>query len=467
MLTLSSSTIGLGATLTGTITLGQASANAVTVNLTSSSPAYVTVTPSTLIVPAGQTTATFSLTGVAVGVSTLGASAIGYGPASAQVSATIPTIPASLFGLTVLNLGNLTPSMAFGTTRSWDAYPDLDWSDANPAPGVYNFTYLDQFIAINQARRADMIYTLGRTPQWASSQPNAPGPYGPGQCAPPANMANYDSYLTAIVTHAAGRIKYWELWNEPNSTSMYCGDIPTMVTMAQHASQIIKGIDPTAQILSPAAVGGTGPTWLASFLAAGGSEYVDVIAFHGYWSAQAEDVVGVISNFNAAMVANGARGKPMWDTESSWAGFGNLPTPSISEQVGFVAKEYLLHWSNSVSRFVWYAYDGGSVWGGLWNSTTGESAAVSSYSQTYKWLVGATLTAPCSKSGTGIWTCTLSRPGGYAAEIVWISNSTASFTVPAQYTIYRDLSGAVHPISNPTITVGDQPILLETTDLPS
>ena len=459
-LTLSNSAISPGSTLNGIITLGQASANPTSINLASSAPAYVTVTPSTLIVPAGQNTATFSFTGVAAGVSTISASATGYGTASAQVTTTIPTIQASFFGLTVQNFENLAPSMPFGTTRSWDAYPDFDWADANPAPGVYDFTHLDQFIAINQARGADIIYTLGRTPQWASSQPNAPGPYGPGQCAPPADMAYYDSYLTAIVSHAAGRIRYWELWNEPNSTKMYCGDIPTMVIMAQHASRIIKGIDPTALILSPAPTGGSGPAWLASFLAAGGLQYMDVIAFHGYWSAQAEDVLGVISNFNAAMKANGAAGEPMWDTESSWAGMGNLPVPSISQQVGFISKDYVLHWSQGVSRFVWYPYDI------LTNSSGGETAAAVAYSQTYKWLVGATLTAPCSKSQSNIWTCTISRPNGYYAEVAWISNSSVPFTVLPQYTVYRDLSGAVRPIVNGTVKLGDQPILLETIDLP-
>jgi hypothetical protein len=463
-MTLSSSTISTGATQTGTITLGQASASSTIISLASSAPAFIAVAPSTLTVPAGQTSATFSFTGVATGTSTLTASANGYEPATAQVTAEIPAIPASLFGLSVLNFENLTPSMSFGTTRSWDAYPAFDWSDVNPSPGVYNFTYLDQFIAINQARGADIIYTLGRTPQWASSQPNAPSSDGPGQCAAPADMANWDNYLTAIATHAAGRIKYWELWNEPQSTPNYCGDIPTMVTMAQHAARIIKGIDPTALILSPAANGGPGPAWLASFLAAGGSQYVDVVAFHGYWSAQAEDVISVISNFKAAMIANGAAGKPMWDTESSWSGFGNLPTPSISQQVGFIAKDYILHWSNGVSRFVWYAYDAG-IWGGLWSSQTGETDAAAAYSQTYNWLVGASLVTPCSESSNSIWTCTLSRPGGYSAEMVWISNSSATFAVPSGYTVYRDLSGTVHPNSNNSVTIGDQPILLETQDL--
>ena len=280
-------------------------------------------------------------------------------------------------------------------------------------------------------------------------------------------MTNYDNYLRAIATHAAGRIKYWELWNEPQTATNYCGDMAAMVTMAQHASEIIKSIDPSALILSPAANGGPGPAWLSSFLTAGGGAYVDVIAFHGYWSATAEDVISVISNFKAAMAANGLAGKPMWDTESSWAGFGNLPTPTGSQQVGFIAKDYLLHWSQGVSRFVWYAYDGGSTWGGLWASKTGESAAAISYKEVYKWMVGAALTTPCLESVSHVWTCTLSRPGGYTAQAVWISNSTASFTVPAQYTLYRDLTGTVYSITNHTITVGDQPILLETVDIPS
>ena len=61
------------------------------------------------------------------------------------------SIPASLFGLTVLDFTKLSPSMSFGTTRSWDAWPNLDWSDANPSPGTYKFADLDKFIAVNQA----------------------------------------------------------------------------------------------------------------------------------------------------------------------------------------------------------------------------------------------------------------------------------------------------------------------------
>ena len=212
-------------------------------------------------------------------------------------------------------------------------------------------------------------------------------------------MAYYDEFLTAIATHVAGKIKYWELWNEPQATPNYCGDIATMVTMAQHASRILKTIDPNAQILSPAANGDQrGPAWLAMFLAAGGSNYVDVIAFHGYWSANAEDVLAVISNFKAAMLANGAGSKPMWDTESSWAGFGNTPAPNNSQQVGFIAKDYILHWSQGVSRFIWYAYDGGSVWLGSGAPIQANPQQQYPIVKLPEWLVGH-LRHPVRKTG--------------------------------------------------------------------
>jgi polysaccharide biosynthesis protein PslG len=469
MLALAELSIAAGSEHTGTVTLGRESAKSVTVSISSSAPNSVWDTPSMLTIPAGQKTASFTYYGIAEGDSTLFASAAGYSPARAQVWVRSAPIPASLLGLSVLDFTKLPPSVSFGTARSWDAWPDLDWADANPSRGTYNFTYLDKFIAINQARGAEIIYTLGRTPRWASSKPDAPGPDGLGECAPPADMSDYENYLTAIVTHAGGRIKYWELWNEPQDASFYCGDIPTMVTMAQDAARIIRGIDPDALILSPGVTGGPGPAWLSSFLSEGGAAYVDIIAFHGYWSAKAEDLVDVISSYRSVMAANHMAGKPLWDTEASWAGFGKLGTPSNSTQVGFIAKYYLLHWSMGVPRFVWYAYDGGPIWGGLWNSTTGESPAAKSYHETYRWIVGATLTSPCSANKvSGIWTCPLSRPGGYLAEAVWISDATATYTFPAspRYTEYLDLAGAVHTLADATVTVGEEPILLENGSLP-
>ena len=170
------------------------------------------------------------------------------------------TAASTFFGLTVLNYQNVTPQLTFGTARTWDAWPALDWAEANPAAGQYNFAPLNAYIAMNLSENRQIVYTFGRTPQWASTKPNAAGPYGAGQCAAPI-LSAWDQYIAAVVKNAAGRIKYWELWNEPDQIT-YCGDISSMVTMAQHAYAIIKSIDPSATVLSPSASGEAGATWL-------------------------------------------------------------------------------------------------------------------------------------------------------------------------------------------------------------
>src|SRR2546422_7328899 len=138
--------------------------------------------------------------------------------------------------------------------RLWDTF--TLWSDLNPSPGVYNWTMLDKWLSLARAHNVDVLYTFGGTPAWASSNPKATCDYNPGACYPPSDLQSWDDYVRAIVIHAAGRIKYWELWNEVNQSEYWSGDFTTLVTMAHHAYRIIKSIDHQAMILTPSAVGG-------------------------------------------------------------------------------------------------------------------------------------------------------------------------------------------------------------------
>ena len=102
------SLVGIGSTLSGSFTLGSAApVGGVVVNLSSSVPADVTISPATVSLTQGQTTGSFTYTGVAAGVSTLSASATGYVTGTATVTAT-----ASL-----ISFGTI-PTVALGGTQS-------------------------------------------------------------------------------------------------------------------------------------------------------------------------------------------------------------------------------------------------------------------------------------------------------------------------------------------------------------
>ena len=375
-------------------------------------------------------------------------------------------IPARFFGMTIKDPSLAPSEPRYQTTRSWDVL-HLSWAEMNPSPGVYNFSALDAFIAQNEARAVEMIYTFGRTPRWASQKPNAPSPYGTGECAPPRQVADWDLFVSAIATHARGRIRYWELWNEANNPEMWCADegtsANTLSAMAQHAFTLLKKADPGAVVLSPSVTGQDGPRWLEWFLSVGGGTTFDVFAFHGYWSGRAEDVLPVIEIYRAILAKSGLGKVEMWDTEASWAQWNARRTDTVplDEQVSFIPESFLLHWSEGVKRLVWYAWDGGPIWGGLATGTDTSSRTATAYRVTYRWLVGAALSSPCSRDSLQVWRCTLSRAGGYRAEVLWSSKPRA-IRLSEDYTRAADLAGGEKPISGKTVMVMQEPILVET-----
>ena len=86
----------------------------------------------------------------------------------------------------------------------------------------------------------------------------------------------------------------------------------------------------------------------------------------------------------------------------------------------------------------------------------------------YEWLVGAYLSSGCTAQGT-VWTCGLSRPGGYQAEAIWDtaescqqgSCDTIEYTVGANYKQYRTLNGDTISITDSKVPIGIKPILVE------
>lgn len=397
-------------------------------------------------------------------------------------------IPASLFSVTVHN-SNSWPSVPVASLRLWST--GTYWKDLNPAQGVYNFTTLDQWITTAQAHNVDLLYTFGETPAWASSSPaTVCGTNGSpnGSCAPPNDLnsdgsgtnQHWKDFVTAVVTRAAGKIRYWEIWNEPTVPGYWTGTNQQMLRLAQDAFTIIKAIDPTALVTTPAPSTGINgvANWMGPYLALGGGKYADIISFHGYnWSTQAgvypqpEAIVPLINNLQAVLVSNAQNSKPLWCSEGGWGDTTGNGFVDQDLHAAYLARHYLLQESEGVVRYYWYAWDNGfdsvGLPDGLW-VPGGITLAGSAYQQVENWMVGATPAGQCSPNGN-IWTCNYTRPNGYQAEAIWDTSKSCANGVcaanpqsaPSQYVRYRDLNGNTTTISAGTVPVGAKPILLE------
>ena len=366
------------------------------------------------------------------------------------------------------------PTSPFKTYRTWDHFPGATWASINTSSGVYNWATLDAIVAAAQANGADIIYTFGSTPAWASTNPGGTGcAYGNGTCYAP-NTADWNAFVTAITTRYAGKIKYWELWNEPNATNFWQGTTAQLVTMAQAAYPIIKAAHVDNKVLSPAPQGTNSHVWLGTYFAAGGSTVADIVAFHSYLNGAPENVVALTANVKTTANQYPALvGKPVWDTEHSW---GDTTWPfgaNEDQQAAWTARLLALSVSSGIDRSIWYKWDGYDnqiAFGMLFNRTQNLLLKPGiAYNNVHAWLLGATM-EPCTLA-SGVYQCHLTRTGGHEALMVWASSPTptftAPFTVPTGYVKYKNLDNVVtNTTSGSVLTLTMKPILLENDPTP-
>ncbi len=400
-----------------------------------------------------------------------------------SASAPAYTIPESFFGIHVNKLSDPWPTtqgFKFGSYRTLGS--QIKWNDINTAPGVYNWARLDRWLALAEQSGQDVMFTMFYTPAWASSNPTAGcanGSFPAGGCYPPKDLnadgtgsnQHFRNFISALMAHVGpGKIQYLEIWNEPNIQSEWTGTFPQLVRMAQDASTIAKGVDPNIKIVAPPETGDGGDpgllmNWAAKFLAAGGGQYVDVIALHGY-VVHPEDFLVRLENLRSVMAAYSVTDKQIFDTEGSWGIFSNTYDPD--QQVAFTGRSYLVHASAQVDRYYWYGWDllnTGNFYSYQTHAVTPPGVA---YLQVYQWLHGASPSGACTANGT-VWTCGYTRANGYRALAVWDaaqtcgggSCTTRAYTVPAGFVQYRDLTGNLTVLHNSQMQISLKPVLLE------
>jgi hypothetical protein len=353
------------------------------------------------------------------------------------------------------------PSARFGSWRLWDAY--VAWPYLEPEKGCWNFTALDKYVDMAEQHGVEVLLPLGLSPTWASSRPGERSRYVPGSSAEPRNIEDWDDYVLTVAKRYKGRIRDYEIWNEPNEKGFFSGTPEQMVRLVRRSYVILKEVDPSNTVVSPSATGEEGVQWLERFLQLGGGKYIDVVGYHFYDNEKPpEAMLDLVAKVKAVMSRYGVERKSLWDTELGWA--RPKPFPSEKEAAAYVARSYILHWAAGVNRLYWFAWDQ-QVYGLQMVGVDGRSLkpAGLAYGEVENWLVGARMTS-CESNSKGMWTCEITRKDGYKAWILWDAARNANFSIPRNWRAqdFRDLSGIESLLNGRnTIVVSPSPILVE------
>ena len=391
--------------------------------------------------------------------------AVAYGETDAPDSPLRPMqVSNQFFGMHTLSPSRHWPTVPFGGIRP----AGVTWGALEPGKEQYDWSGLDFWLKQTESHGVQFDYVFLNVPPWTSTHPDEACAGKRVGCAAPPNLDDWDKFVRALVTRYKGRIASYEMWNEPNASGYWSGNPKQMAELAGRAYAIIKSIDPSAIVTTPAASSTGWPmahdAWMDQYLAAGGGKYADVIAWHGYSGRNdrpalpPEELPEQIRALRAVLEKYHLGQMPIWNTEGGWGKNDQLPDENA--QASFLMRWYLLQFTNGVARAYWYQWDNPN-WGTLWREGAGITPAAAAYQQVHDWISGTTAASPCRpRKSSKIWTCDLQK-GDVLYRAAWSTAGEEPFPDINTVDSYVDSLGGKHAANGNPVMVGLQPMLFK------
>ena len=214
----------------------------------------------------------------------------------------------------------------------------FSWESIEKSPGKffddrYNRSTWERYeLIVSTAAKygLQVIARLDRPPPWAREPDSTP-------MSPPRDYADFGRFAYEVAKHFKGRVRFYQIWNEPNLTEEWGGkpiDPEAYVELLRVAYREIKRADPNAYVLSaplaqtvennPAHMSDV--AFLEEMYKHGAQPYFDILFANAYgFDRPPEDPPDPqILNFSRVLLLrevmerHGDAAKPVWFNEFGW-----------------------------------------------------------------------------------------------------------------------------------------------------
>ncbi len=234
-----------------------------------------------------------------------------------------------------------------------------DWPGMQPLADVFRWDDADSEMTRYDQQSLVPTPILSYTPEWASRAPGIADP----RSRPPVDLWDYYRFCRAISARYAGRVWFWEIWNEPN-IGFFEGTISDYADMVKAGACGVLAGSPTVYVIFGGMAGIDRP-FLDRCYQHGVRDFFDVMACHPYqWGATFNDrwFFEKLKNCRAVIDAQRDPGKPIWLNELGWSTGDAAITEDI--QARLLVQCYVSAMSRrdlGIQRIFWFAV---KDWGG-------------------------------------------------------------------------------------------------------
>ena len=220
-----------------------------------------------------------------------------------------------------------------------------DCRNAQNGPCIDAWAKYDNIVDLAEQHGIGLLVRLEAPPKWAQSTP--------GDFSPPSNPGDFGDYVAAVAARYKGRIKFYQIWNEPNNYPEWgeqSVNPEAFTALLCEAYRRIKAVDPEAGVIAPALSptisldpGPGSLTGLNDFIFlqrmydAGAGRCFDIMSAQAYglFTGPTDQRMRPRNvNFSRPMyirdimVKNGDAQKPIWISEMNW----NVVPDSVADK---------------------------------------------------------------------------------------------------------------------------------------
>lgn len=172
---------------------------------------------------------------------------------------------------------------------------DLNWLQAEPTQGTYDWTVIDSVVDKAVAKNLKVLAVVAYGPAWASSGDKKGD--GPNNDVP--NAGTYAAFVTAVVNRYQAKVTHYEMWNEPNLGQFWEGTTQDYLDrVLVPGADAVHAACATCKVVGPglATVGTEYASWMEGVLT-NAADKLDIVSGHIY--AQFPDGSGSGAGFTS------------------------------------------------------------------------------------------------------------------------------------------------------------------------
>ncbi|MGH8571160.1 MAG: hypothetical protein ACREX8_01105 [Gammaproteobacteria bacterium] len=226
----------------------------------------------------------------------------------------------------------------------------FDWARIERAPGQYDFSYHDEFVAAAASRGITVLPILHNPPSFHLGRRH------PRYACPPKSNKPFAAYAQALVRRYGPKgtlwterpglrklpLRSWQIWNEPNLIQYWCGRRPSAkryVKMLATVGKAIERVDRKAHIVTA----GLPPSLMKSAVAlakyleqmyrAGAAKHFDSLAINSY-AKDHRELGRLLGSVRELMNRRRDRSGQIWITEMGWGDKASVKSRFIVGEKG-------------------------------------------------------------------------------------------------------------------------------------